>query len=270
MPEWLSDALCRLATGGAFGTRTLHTNAEETLLSAKRPVIINSIGGVINRPDLQDRAIVVEAPFIPESERRTEAGLRADFEEAAPVIFSGLLDGISAAMRAPVCEDTGGPRLIDFMRWVGPALEYYGYTGLEADYAAMRDEADILALENDPVALALVANIEGEWTGTSTELSRKLTDRAPATILMNTKVWPQNAKAMGRKLARIAPVLRRVGLEVSDERIPGGNRTRTKVIRWSEGADREASGRRWVSRTRQACSISAGTFSGTIMGHYGE
>jgi hypothetical protein len=45
---------------------------------------------------------------------------------------------------------------------------------------------------------------------------------------------------MGRKLARIAPVLRRVGLEVSDERVPGGNRARTKVIRWSEGADREA------------------------------
>jgi hypothetical protein len=126
------------------------------------------------------------------------------------------------------------------MRWVGPALEYYGYTGLEADYAAMRDEADILALENDPVALVLVANIEGEWTGTSTQLLRKLTNRAPATVLMNTKVWPQNAKAMGRKLARIAPVLRRVGLEVSDERVPGGNRTRTKAIRWSEDADREA------------------------------
>lgn len=162
MPEWLSDALCRLATGGAFGTRTLHTNSEETLLSAKRPVIINSIGGVINRPDLQERALIVEAPFIPESGRRTEAGLKADFEEAAPVIFSGLLDGISAAMRVPLSEDTGGPRLIDFMRWVGPALEYYGYTGMEADYAAMRDEADILALENDPVAIALVANIDYE------------------------------------------------------------------------------------------------------------
>ena len=155
------------------------------------------------------------------------------------MIFSGLLDGISAAMRAPLSEDTGGPRLIDFMCWVGPALAYYGYEGLEVDYAAMRDEADILALENDPVAIALVTNIEGEWTGTSTELLGKLTNRAPATVLINTKVWPQNAKAMGRKLARIAPVLRRVGLEVSDERVPGGNSTRAKVIRWSDGADRE-------------------------------
>jgi hypothetical protein len=240
MPEWLSDALCRLATGGAFGTRTLHTNSEETLLSAKRPVIINSIGGVINRPDLQDRALIVEAPFIPESERRTEAGLKAEFEVDAPAIFAGLLDGISAAMRAPVSEDTGGPRLIDFMRWIGPALEYYGYTGLEADYAAMRDEADILALENDPVALVLITAIEDEWMGTSTDLLRKLTNRAPASVLINTKVWPQNAKAMGRKLARIAPVLRRVGLEISDERVPGGNRTRAKVIRWADGADREA------------------------------
>jgi hypothetical protein len=156
------------------------------------------------------------------------------------VIFSGLLDGMSAAMHAPLSEDTGGPRLIDFMRWVGPALEYYGYEGLEADYAAMRDEADILALENDPVAQVLIAAIEDEWSGTCTELLRELTNRAPATVLINTKVWPQNAKAMGRKLSRIAPVLRRVGLEVSDERVPGGNRTRTKAIRWSDGADREA------------------------------
>jgi hypothetical protein len=34
---WLSDALCRLATGGGFATRELYANDEEVLFDAKRP-----------------------------------------------------------------------------------------------------------------------------------------------------------------------------------------------------------------------------------------
>ena len=29
--QWLSDALCRIATGGAFGTRELYTDLDEIL-----------------------------------------------------------------------------------------------------------------------------------------------------------------------------------------------------------------------------------------------
>ena len=39
LPPWLSDALCRLATGGGFGTRALFTNQEEALFDAQRPVV---------------------------------------------------------------------------------------------------------------------------------------------------------------------------------------------------------------------------------------
>ena len=37
VPDWLSDALCRLSTGGGFGARTLYTNDEETIFAAKTP-----------------------------------------------------------------------------------------------------------------------------------------------------------------------------------------------------------------------------------------
>jgi hypothetical protein len=33
---WLSDALCRLSTGGGFGTRQLYTDSEEGLFNASR------------------------------------------------------------------------------------------------------------------------------------------------------------------------------------------------------------------------------------------
>jgi hypothetical protein len=38
--DQLSDALCRLATGGGFATRQLYTDDEEIIFSAKRPIIL--------------------------------------------------------------------------------------------------------------------------------------------------------------------------------------------------------------------------------------
>ena len=35
--DWLSDALCRISTGGGFGARQLYTNTDEVLFEAKRP-----------------------------------------------------------------------------------------------------------------------------------------------------------------------------------------------------------------------------------------
>jgi hypothetical protein len=43
LPGWLSDSLCRLATGGGFGTRELYTDSEEVLFDAMRPIILNGI-----------------------------------------------------------------------------------------------------------------------------------------------------------------------------------------------------------------------------------
>jgi hypothetical protein len=59
LTAWLSDALCRLATGGSFAVRQLYTDDEEVLFEATRPILMNGIEDVISRPDLADRAIVV-------------------------------------------------------------------------------------------------------------------------------------------------------------------------------------------------------------------
>src|SRR5690606_12114410 len=52
IPPWLSDALCRLSTGGALTKRELYTDADEIILEAVRPVIVTSITDVITRGDL--------------------------------------------------------------------------------------------------------------------------------------------------------------------------------------------------------------------------
>src|SRR5438034_11429068 len=66
LPAWLSDALCRLATGGGFGTRELYSDADEVLFEAQRPVILNGIEELATRGDLLDRAIILYTPQIAE------------------------------------------------------------------------------------------------------------------------------------------------------------------------------------------------------------
>src|SRR5262249_3906249 len=53
LPPWLSDALCRLATGGGHSARTLYTDLEEISLAVKRPVILNGIEDELPAPILQ-------------------------------------------------------------------------------------------------------------------------------------------------------------------------------------------------------------------------
>jgi hypothetical protein len=58
LPSWISDTLCRLATGGGFAVRQLYTDQDEVLFDAARPVILNGIEDIVTRPDLADRGHV--------------------------------------------------------------------------------------------------------------------------------------------------------------------------------------------------------------------
>ena len=49
LPLWISDTLCRLATGGGFAVRQLYTDQDEVLFDAVRPVILNGIEEIITR-----------------------------------------------------------------------------------------------------------------------------------------------------------------------------------------------------------------------------
>ena len=62
--QWLSDALCRLSTGGGLTTRKLYTDEEENILDAQRPVLLNGIEEVAVNGDLLDRMVVLSLPGI--------------------------------------------------------------------------------------------------------------------------------------------------------------------------------------------------------------
>jgi hypothetical protein len=77
LPYWISDTLCRLATGGGFAVRQLYTDQDEVLFDACRPMILNGIEDIVARPDLADRAIFLTLEPIPEEQRRPEQELLA-------------------------------------------------------------------------------------------------------------------------------------------------------------------------------------------------
>jgi hypothetical protein len=87
LPHWLSDALCRLATGGSFAVRQLYTDDDEVLFEAARPILLNGIEEVVSRPDLGDRAIFLTLAPIGEAHRRPESELWREFELARPRIL---------------------------------------------------------------------------------------------------------------------------------------------------------------------------------------
>ena len=118
LPAWLSDTLCRLASGGAFSTRRLFTDQDEILFTAARPVILNGIEDIITRPDLADRAILLGLAPIAERQRRPEHVLWREFELARPHILGALVDAAAYGLRMrPHVRLQRLPRMADFALW---------------------------------------------------------------------------------------------------------------------------------------------------------
>jgi hypothetical protein len=64
VPDWLSDAFCRLSTGGGLATRMLYTDDDEVLFDAQRPLLLTGIEEVATRGDLLDRSLILFLPRI--------------------------------------------------------------------------------------------------------------------------------------------------------------------------------------------------------------
>lgn len=234
LPPWLSDALCRLSTGGGFSTRTLYENREQELFDAMRPVILNGISDVATRPDLLDRAIVLTLPSIPEEERKPESEMWEHFDRERPAIFGALLDAASTALRElPSTKLSSMPRMADFALWATAAESGFGWesgTFMKA-YSGNRREANDLALETDPVAGAVFKLMAGrdEWSGGATELWKALGEEVDEDV-KHTKAWPAAPQTLTGRLKRLAPALRKAGIEYLEDR-EGHNRTRVKRLR---------------------------------------
>jgi hypothetical protein len=234
LPPWLSDALCRLATGGGFSTRELYTDSEEAIFEATRPVILTGIEDLAGRPDLLDRAIVLQLPVIDDRERLPERLLWERVEAVRPRVLGALLDAASAALRRlPGVRLERLPRLADLALWVAaaePALGWAEGTFLDA-YEDNRALASSASLDGSAVypPLKALAEEHAGWRGTCQALLQELEARV-GDQERKSKAWPKTARALGGLLRRLAPNLRKNGVGVEFTREAGGNRPRVVYL----------------------------------------
>jgi len=221
--NWLSDALCRLATGGGFSTRQLYENREQELFDAMRPIILNGIGDIVTRGDLLDRSILITLPSIPPERRKLEREIFAEFDVEAPRVLGYLFSAISEGIRlAPSVQIEDPPRMADFATWATATEVALGAEPGEFmdAYLGSQDEATETALESWAAAAAFIKfakehkGFENAWVGTATQLLGEIDDSVDSDSLKRSKDWPKTPQRLSENLNRLAPALLDVGVRV--------------------------------------------------------
>ena len=221
------DALCVLSTGGAFATRTLYTNVDETVIELCKPIVLNGINAVVTSQDLVDRCVHIELPIV--LKRLLAGDVNARFEDVWPELLGALLDLFSEALKAlPTVhiDPERRPRMADFA-YLGEALMK---ANGEQDGAFLRlyDEKRKQGIHRTvdacAVGAALMSYFErrpGCWRGT---LSQLLSLIEP--FKRRGDAWPKSPRALGDVLRRVAPALRQLGFKCETGTKLGG------VILW--------------------------------------
>ena len=225
----MSDALCKLATGGAYTTRAKYTPEDQTVIKYCRPLILNGIGDLATRGDLMDRSILLELRKNPRT--KAEKKFWAEFRSARPRILGTLFDGVSSAIRnLPDVSDENLPRMADFTQWVLAAAPAFGWesgTFLSA-YNNNIANATSTGLDLHPIVPVVrqFAEENGTWRGGWTELLGTLGARPDAMEARRQRKWPGNGSSLSQTLRRLEPSLESVGVFVDSGKEPGGNRER--------------------------------------------
>jgi putative DNA primase/helicase len=220
-PE-MSDALCRVSTGAGHRKRQLRTDAEEFMMQACRPILLNGIPSDLADPgDLADRSIVVELEALDEDTQIGEKEFWEGFEEAQPHMLGALLNGVVGALRGARGVSLAGygrVRMTDFAKWAEAGCRALGFEEGEflTAFVSNHERAMRIAFQQDPVAQAIALlidqNPEG-WRGNVRPLLvelEKAVKKAKKSDLLEDKRWPKNDTWLGRNIRRSAAVLRKV------------------------------------------------------------
>ncbi|HKB05371.1 MAG TPA: hypothetical protein VKD90_24315 [Gemmataceae bacterium] len=263
LPPWLSDALCRLATGGGFGTRELYSDDEEQTFDATRPVILNGIEDFVTRLDLLDRSLLIRHPPIDEGKRRPESELMAEFEAAVPSLLAALFDYVAGGLQElEGVELTALPRMADFGVFAVACEVARAGSGDEflRAYRENQAGANEQVLDESPVACAVRQFMadRDEWQGTPTELLKQLNGHVTE-AQRKDREWPKKPNALSNKLKRLAPSLRRAaridvqtGVNAPDGSGPGRRSSGDSRITPRAGRPkRPHRPRQWISGRQQ-------------------
>jgi hypothetical protein len=211
------DALCALSTGAGHAGRTLYTNAEESTIRAKRPVILNGIGSAATRPDLIDRTVHFDLAEISDRCRKTEVEMEADWEESYPRALGALLTLFAGALRLlPQVILPDKPRMADFTLLGCAIAKALGrdQTQFLARYDGNRREGAQRALDAQPAGQAIINIVMREATSQSVTLTMQALFDRVLKELPDRDGAPRSARGLSSLLKKIAPALRLHGVIV--------------------------------------------------------
>ncbi|MFD9691316.1 ATP-binding protein [Kitasatospora sp. NPDC059088] len=237
IPEWLSDAICRAATGDANVKRTLYSDSDVTVQQFRRVVVFNGIDVGALRGDLADRMIPVHLHRI--TKRRTDTALWEAYDEAQPRILGALLNLVVKTLHAlaPIREqaDNGEiplPRMADNGLVMAALDSIMGDSSdILRSYLEERRELAEEVVESDQVAMTLMRMVKEEppaadgaheWEGSTQELLDKLGGMLPG---MLPESWPRTPNHLSRRINRAASDLDKLGVDIT--------KGKTGSVRWT-------------------------------------
>ena len=219
-PQW-SDALCVAATSGALASRALYTDSEESVVKIHTPIVLNGIHDFIQEPDLANRCVNIQLLPIPPGERQHEKDIAIKFQCALPSIFRGLLDLIAEIFTVlDSVEVTHPERMMGYTKWLAAMETVLALQPgeLQESYSDNLKQAMLDTIEEDNLTQAVLAFAQGHenqrWTGTPAALLAELGRLVPTKVVNNSRLWPQNAIALSKRLKLLEGPLSSQGVEM--------------------------------------------------------
>jgi hypothetical protein len=227
----MSDALCRVATGGAHEKRKNYTDGTVYRMRFCCPVWINGIGDPVKRGDLGDRAVFYVAR--PVTKRLPEDVFWREFEAVRPKVLGAIYTAISGALKAEAAGDIPDgvkstlPRMARSAAWVYRCFGVLGwdYGGWLAVLTGGQNAMQRDQLDGSPLGAALMT----WWQNSGTIPPDGLTQSASEwseffrkRVADKDKSFVPGTNTITAKFRELAPALRRVGIEVVEGRAKGG------------------------------------------------
>ena len=214
----MSDALCRLSSGGGFSTRKLYKNSDLMVFEAQRPVVLTGINETARRGDLVDRSVSIKLNRIVPEKRLSESALNESLISDMPKIFGCLLDIVSGCLKEKDnIRLVDPPRMIDFAIIGESVAKFLGMdrgTFLNAFNGSQTDaNQDIVDGSSIGEPLRVFIGDRKSWTGKAGELLSLLKNTQEEEITRR-KGWPKDAARLSRELRRLSPSLRLEGVNV--------------------------------------------------------
>ena len=214
----MSDAFCSVATGIGFSGRALYTDTDESLFDGIRPIVLNGIEALVTRPDLLERSIILNLQPISETKRITEQEWEDLLTESESNIFTSLLEALAQGLRRRSnVRSLSLSRLADFQLWGACVESAFGFeTGeFERAYQVNRRLINETAIDNDAIATAILQMLETKnFVGTASDLLAEL-GKTVTEEQRKSPDWIKSPRVLGRRLARLAPELRKRNIEIT-------------------------------------------------------